>query len=112
MTTSTDRVDSDSGHSPSDDEKRVGVKHGDFETLGHGQLPPDPDAHLSPEERAAIVCSIGPQPLCSSISWVSMAKFPPRTGSQTPLETRPPPGKTAKSIGGRPVSEVPTHTST
>ena len=68
MTASTDRVDSDSALSPSDDEKRVGLKRGDFETLGHGQLPPDPDAHLSPEERAAIVCSIHPEPLCSSIS--------------------------------------------
>ena len=68
MTTSTDRVDSDSGHSPSDDEKRVGVKRGEFETLGHSQLPPDPDAHLSPEERAAIVGGICPEPHCSSIS--------------------------------------------
>ena len=68
MTTSSDHVDSDSGHSPIDDKERVGVKQGEFETLGHGQLPPDPDAHLSPEERAAIVCSICPEPLCSSIS--------------------------------------------
>ncbi|CAF9935226.1 hypothetical protein IMSHALPRED_010149 [Imshaugia aleurites] len=29
-------------------------KEGDFHTLEHGQLPPDPDAHLSPEEKAAI----------------------------------------------------------
>ena len=68
MTTSSDRVDSDSGHSPSDDEKRLGVKPGEFETLGHGQLPPDPDAHLSPEERAAIVCGIRPEPHSSSMS--------------------------------------------
>ena len=58
MKNSTDHIDSDSGHSPSDDEKRVGVGQGEFETLGHGQLPPDPDAHLSPEERAAIVGSL------------------------------------------------------
>ena len=56
MKLSPEHIDSDSGHSPSDDEKRVGVKPGEFETLGHGQLPPDPDAHLSLEERAAIVC--------------------------------------------------------
>ena len=67
MTTSTARVDSDSGHSPSDDEKGVGVRQGGFETLGHGQLPPDPDAHLSPEERAAIVCNLRPEPLYASI---------------------------------------------
>jgi hypothetical protein len=44
--------DSDSGRSPSDDEKVVGTsKH-----LGHGEeLPPDPDAGLSAEERAKIV---------------------------------------------------------
>ena len=63
MATSSDRVDSDSGHSPSDDEKKFGLSQGGFETPGHGQLPPDPDAHLSPEERAAIVCSIRAQPL-------------------------------------------------
>lgn len=54
MKLSTEHIDSDSGHSPSDDEKRVGVKQGDFETLGHGQLPPDPDAHLSAEEKVVI----------------------------------------------------------
>ncbi len=47
-------IDSDSGHSPADDEKKLGMEHGEYETLGHDQLPPDPDAHLSPEERAAI----------------------------------------------------------
>ncbi|KAL8719729.1 MAG: hypothetical protein Q9225_003299 [Loekoesia sp. 1 TL-2023] len=52
---SPEKRDSDSGHSPSDDEKKVGVEAGGFETLGHGELPPDPDADLSPEERAKIV---------------------------------------------------------
>ena len=33
-------------------------KEGDFHTLEPGQLPSDPDAHLSPEAKAAIVCSI------------------------------------------------------
>ena len=56
MKITAEHNDSDSGHSPSDDEKRVGGAQGEFETLGGGQLPPDPDAHLSAEERAAIVC--------------------------------------------------------
>ncbi len=47
--------DSDSGHSPIDDEKRVGVAPGGFEELGRHELPPDPDGHLSDAERAAIV---------------------------------------------------------
>ena len=56
MKLSTDHHDSDSTHSPIDDkEKVVGVEHGEFETLGRGQLPPDPDAGLSLEERAHIV---------------------------------------------------------
>ncbi|KAL9631100.1 MAG: hypothetical protein Q9164_006076, partial [Protoblastenia rupestris] len=46
--------DSDSNHSPSDDEKIVGVKPGEFESVGYGEIPPDPDAHLSEEERAKI----------------------------------------------------------
>ncbi|KAI4141577.1 MAG: hypothetical protein L6R39_005277 [Caloplaca ligustica] len=50
----TEKRDSDSGGSPSDDEKKVGVEAGGFETLGHGELPPDPDASLSEEERAKI----------------------------------------------------------
>lgn len=54
MKTSAAHNDSDSVHSPYLDEKSVGVAQGEFETLGHGQLPPDPDAHLSAEERAAI----------------------------------------------------------
>ena len=57
MAISIDHVDSDSAHSPSDDEKKIRVRQGQLDTLGHGQLPPDPDAHLSLEERAAIVCS-------------------------------------------------------
>lgn len=49
----------DSDSAPSDDEKRVtGVQQGQFETLGHGQLPPDPDAGLSEAEKAAIVSTI------------------------------------------------------
>ena len=61
MTISTDHLDTDSAHSPSDDEKKLGVKQGQFETLEHGQFLPDPDAHLSLEERAAIVCSHCPK---------------------------------------------------
>lgn len=40
-------ADSDSGRSPSDDEKAIGhghISHGDHD------LPPDPDEHLSAEE--------------------------------------------------------------
>lgn len=59
MKLSTDQHDSDSNHSPLDDkEKVVGVEQGGFETLGHGQLPPDPDAGLSEEERAQIVSAL------------------------------------------------------
>lgn len=62
MKLSTEHIDSDSGHSPSDDEKRIAVGQGEFEALGPGELLPDPDAHLSPEERAAIVCSFDHRP--------------------------------------------------
>ena len=49
----------DSDSVPSDDEKKItGVGQGQFETLGHGELPPDPDAGLSEAEKAAIVSSI------------------------------------------------------
>ena len=40
----------------SEDEKAIGARPAEVETLGHGELPPDPDAHLSEEERAKIVC--------------------------------------------------------
>lgn len=50
-----EKQDSDSGHSPLDGEKKIGVEQGGFETLGHGELPPDPDAGLSEEERVKIV---------------------------------------------------------
>ncbi len=50
-----EKRDSDSAHSPSDDEKRIGVNPGEFEALGHGDLPPNPDADLSEAERALIV---------------------------------------------------------
>lgn len=43
------------GHDVSDDEKVLGVKSSEFESVGHGELPPDPDEHLSAEERARIV---------------------------------------------------------
>ncbi|KAI9674400.1 MAG: hypothetical protein M1817_001738 [Caeruleum heppii] len=46
--------DSDSGRSPSDDEKITGVEKGEVETAHHSHLPPDPDAGLSAEERARI----------------------------------------------------------
>ena len=56
MKQSVEQQDSDSTHSPSDvNEKVVGVGQGEFETLGHGELPPDPDAGLSEEEKARIV---------------------------------------------------------
>ena len=59
MKLSAEKIDNDSGHSPpSDDEKTLGVGQAEFQNLGHGELLPDPDAHLSLEERAAIVCSI------------------------------------------------------
>ncbi|KAL2351613.1 retrograde regulation protein 2 [Cryomyces antarcticus] len=45
-------ADSDSGRSPSDYEKRFGASH--FEAAAHEGLPPDPDAHLSEAERAAL----------------------------------------------------------
>ncbi|KAI9878340.1 MAG: hypothetical protein M1830_001199, partial [Pleopsidium flavum] len=55
MKMTTEHVgDSDSGHSPSDDEKRIGVAPGGFEKLGHGELPPDPDAGLSEAEKARV----------------------------------------------------------
>lgn len=50
-----EKRDSDSGHSPSSDEKKLGVEAGGFETRGHGELGPDPDAGLSEEEKAKIV---------------------------------------------------------
>ena len=51
----------DSDSTPSDDEKKVtGVEQGQFETLGRGELPPDPDAGLSEAEKAAIVSTITP----------------------------------------------------
>ncbi|KAL0254687.1 hypothetical protein SLS55_009209 [Diplodia seriata] len=42
---------------PSDDEKKLGVEPGEFEpaTVAVDGLPPDPDAGLSDEERAAIL---------------------------------------------------------
>ena len=48
-------------HHPSDDSdhsgsnEKIAVEQGAFETLGHSELPLDPDAHLSDAERAAIV---------------------------------------------------------
>ena len=49
------KTDSDSDHSPADDEKNVGVEAGAFESLATRQLPPDPDQGLSDAEKAAIV---------------------------------------------------------
>ena len=57
MKLSKEHHDSDSTHSPiHDNEKVVGVEQGAFETRGRGQPPPDPDAGLSEEEKAHIVC--------------------------------------------------------
>lgn len=101
-----DHVDSDSAHSPSDDERKISVRQGQFDTLGHGQLPPDPDAHLSLEERAAIVCSDFPDLLPIDITpWLKY----PRIGPQAPLENRPPPGEKAKSFDNRQLCEVATN---
>lgn len=92
MKLSTEHIDSDSAErSPSDDEKRVGVDQGKLETLGHGQLLPDQDAHLSTEERAAIVCTTHNRPPSSLILRVPMADYP-HQGPQASPETRPPPG--------------------
>ena len=51
------KTDSDSDHSPSEDEKKVGVEAGAFESLATHQLPPDPDEGLSDAQKAAIVSS-------------------------------------------------------
>jgi hypothetical protein len=40
------------------DDKVTGVEEGQFETLGHGELPPDPDAGLSEAEKKAIVFTL------------------------------------------------------
>lgn len=49
-----DAIDSDSGHTPSDDEKKIGLGAREIETVGLGHLQPDPDAGLSEEEKARI----------------------------------------------------------
>ena len=73
----------DSDSTPSDDEKKIaGVGQGQFETLGHGELPPDPDAGLSEAEKAAIVSTITPKMAKTS------AKH--RTGQEVTMETRSP----------------------
>ncbi len=72
MTTTEHVGDSDSGNSPTDDEKndekKIGVAPGGFETLAHGELPPDPDAGLSAAEKARVVrprnLTRGPLPRC------------------------------------------------
>ena len=85
MTTLAKNNDSDSTHSPIDDkEKVVGVDQGGFETLGHGELPPDPDAGLSEEEKARIVCILQ---LINIVTYISLTDV----GPQTPPPTRPPP---------------------
>jgi len=43
----------DSGDRSTDDEKAVG---GPFVAIEALDLPPDPDAHLSPEQKAVVVC--------------------------------------------------------
>ena len=49
-----DHASDSSNHSPSN-EKIATVEEGGFESLGRHELPPDPDAHLSEAEKAAIV---------------------------------------------------------
>ena len=51
MKNAVDHVDSDSGHTPPEFDKEVGV----LAPLAHGHLPPDPDEGLSDEEKARIV---------------------------------------------------------
>ena len=46
-------TDSDSGLTPFDDEKKIGVV--EEPEYRHGDLPPDPDAGLSEAEKARIV---------------------------------------------------------
>ena len=48
-------MDSDSGRTPSDRDRKTDPVARELETVDHGQLPPDPDAGLSEEERAQIV---------------------------------------------------------
>ena len=48
-------VDSDSGRTPSDEEKRVALDPLTNEKYRHGDLPDDPDPGASEEERARIV---------------------------------------------------------
>ncbi len=75
--------DSDSGHSPSDDEKRVtGVEAGGFENIGHGDLPPDPDAGYSEAEKAAIVSA---RPIFTSSRSDLLTAH---TGQEAPPEAR------------------------
>ena len=50
-------VDSDSGRTPSDEEKRVAIEPLASEKYRHGDLPDDPDVGASEEERARIVSS-------------------------------------------------------
>lgn len=50
-----DKTDSDSGHSPLDDEKNISARPVEFQALSDADLPPDPDADLSAEEKARIV---------------------------------------------------------
>lgn len=57
-------TDSDSGRSPSDDEKVIG--HGHVSNTHRGELPPDPDEHLSPEEKAKIVSQLIAYPVSLS----------------------------------------------
>ena len=49
---------SDSDSIPSDDEKKVGVEPGAFETAATHELPSDPDEGLSDAEKANIVGTV------------------------------------------------------
>jgi hypothetical protein len=75
--------DSDSGRNPSDEEKRAGII-GDI--AAQDGLPPDPDAHLSPEERAKIVSSL--HIYCPVRTYQTAILTPCATGSKAPLEAR------------------------
>lgn len=90
MKPAVDALDSDSGHAPSDDDRKIGVV-AQLETVDGKELPPDPDAGLSEEERARIVCVV--IRITTQLHIGSIAPGAPAdqtcqpTGQSTPVET-------------------------
>lgn len=90
MKPAVDALDSDSGHTPSDDDRKIGVV-AQLETVGGKELLPDPDAGLSEEERARIVCVV--IRITTQLHIGSIASGAPAdqicqpTGQSTPVET-------------------------